>query len=219
VDEAASRLRELRADAWQGLALGAAAVGGALGATEVAHDLVLPLFLAGMLVGARGMRALLERYALLETLLGDPDAYVIGEVREHALAETTLDRRRMFARSARTWLPPDERLGAVADELALLVAELEDETLDLDPACAVACKRLLCDPLTSPLLAPTGSAADVRSRLLRIHGGFAPRRVGDGSDVRADASAGPQWRRAASWFGRGKRRSGGQGVPRPGTPQ
>ena len=187
IDDAASRLRELRADVWHSFALGAASVGGALAATEVAHELVLPLVLGGMFVAGRGMRALLERFELLETLLGQRDAYVIAEVRERALVEARPDHRRALAAYLRTWLPAGERLGPVAAELALLAAELEDETLELDPACAVACKRLLCDPLTSPLLTPTGTAEDVRTRVRRIQHGFAPRVVAgiDASEPRA----------------------------------
>ena len=41
----------------------------------------MPLFIGGIVVGARGMRALWRRWDLLDRLAGDRDAYTIAEVR------------------------------------------------------------------------------------------------------------------------------------------
>ena len=67
VDDASARLQELRQEEWQELGLAALALG--------------PLFLGGILVGARGVRALWRRWDLLDRLAGDHDAYTIAEVR------------------------------------------------------------------------------------------------------------------------------------------
>ena len=63
---------------------------------------------------------------------------------------------------------------AVAGELDALAFELEDGDLELDPAAAVACMRLLSDVPRSPLLNRELPTEDLRSRVLRIRCGFRP---------------------------------------------
>jgi hypothetical protein len=176
VDDAATRLHELRAEELQDLALGGLSIGFSLVATGIAPQLALPFFLGGLLVGLLGMRALVRRYELLERLAADRDAHAIAEVRRRALREATLERRRTMACHLRLWLtePLDARLRGAARELALLVADLEDDALELEPACAVACARLLSDPEASPLLNVTLPADAIQSRARRIREGFTP---------------------------------------------
>ena len=59
-----------------------------------------------------------------------------------------------------------------AEELEALACELEDEELALDPACAVACMRLLSDVSESPLLNPALPPELLRSRVRQIRSGF-----------------------------------------------
>jgi hypothetical protein len=176
VDEAASRLRELRVEEWEDFGLGALSLGSALAATQLAPAFAMPFFLGGLFLTFRGMRTLVRHFDLVEQLAVDHDAYVIAEVRRRALRDATLERRRTMARYLRTWLgePRDVRATAAADELAMLVAELEDDALELEPACAVACARLLSDPQSSPLLNEVLPPDEIRSRVRRIRAGFRP---------------------------------------------
>jgi hypothetical protein len=115
---------------------------------------------------------------LLERLSGDRDAYTIAEVHEFAAREATPERRHTFAALIRSRLmePVPARIVVLFQELEALASELEDEDLELDAACAVACKRLLSDH-ESPLLDPAGSAGDLRSCVRQIRSGFEARPV------------------------------------------
>jgi hypothetical protein len=179
VDEAASWLRELRAVERGRLGLAAVALALALGATRVLPALVLPLFFGGVAVGALGVRALWRRWDLVDRLAGERDAYVIPEVLAYASRQATLERRQNLAvllRSARwTGLRSPER-AVVAVELEALASELENADLGLDPACAVACARLLTDLEHSPLLNPALPPEELRSRVRQIRTGFTSRR-------------------------------------------
>jgi hypothetical protein len=182
VDEAASRLRELRHEEWGDLGLGALALGLAVAAAEVRPALAVPLFVGGLVVGVLGLRAVWRRWELVDRLAGERDAYVIPDVLAYAAREATMDRRRGFAAMLRCTerLPGsqlDSRVRAAAAELEALARELEDETLELDPACAVACSRLVTDVAASPLLNPQLPSEDLRSRVTQIRAGLRPRRL------------------------------------------
>ena len=93
-----------------------------------------------------------------------------------------MERRHTFAAMIRSSLrPPGPVLEgpaiAATEELEALASELEDDELALDPACAVACLRLLSDPVGSPLLNPELSFEDMRSRVRQIRSGFRSRRI------------------------------------------
>ena len=183
VDDASARLRDLRHEEWEQLGVGASALALAILATQVHQKLAVPLFLGGIVVGARGIRSLWRHWDLVERLSGERVAYVIAEVLRRAMRETTMARRRGFAARVRGELreqPPD-RIGAASAELEALANELEDPGLALDPACAVACQRLVTDLDESPLLNPTMSAADLRGRVDRIRSGFGPATAGSGN--------------------------------------
>jgi hypothetical protein len=180
VDDGAERLRALRHEEWADLALAATAVAAAIAATRTRPEFALPLFIGGISVGACGVRALWRRWDLVARLAGERDAHVIPEVLAYARRHATMDSRRCLATSIRSRLPRtgfdvDERLAAVADELKALAAELENEALDLDPAAAVACMRLLSDPIDSPLLNLRLPPENLRSRVCQIRAGFTPR--------------------------------------------
>jgi hypothetical protein len=177
VDNAAARLRDLRHEEREKLGLAGLALALSLVATEFDPELAVSLFLGAIFIGALGVRAIWRRWDLVERLSGDRDAYAISEVLDLARREATMERRHTFAALVRAWLDRsetdvDERLRSVADELDALATELEDETLELDPASAVACLRLLTDVMESPLLNRHLPATDLRSRVRQIRAGF-----------------------------------------------
>jgi hypothetical protein len=181
LDDAATRLRELRREEWEDSTLGLLAFALALAATRLRPELAMPLFLGGVAVGALGVRALWRRWDLVDRLAGDRDAYVIDEIRSFAAREATTERRHCYAAAIRNMLdapvPVTGNRTDVAEELRALSAELDDDGLDLDPATAVACMRLLRDPVESPLLAPGAAPDEVRDRVRHIRAGFTPRRA------------------------------------------
>ena len=150
VEDAAQDLRDLRHDEWGDFGVGVLAFCLAAAATGLRPTWALPLLIGGMAVWALGVRALWRRWDLVDRLAGERDAYVISDVLAYASREATMDRRRIFAAMIRgtirqPGLARESRVGAAADELAALASELEDEELVLDPACAVACSRLVRD--------------------------------------------------------------------------
>jgi len=179
VDDGEERLRALRREEWGDLGVAGVAVAAAVAATLTRPDFALPLFLGGVIVGACGIRALWRRWDLVARLAGEGDAHVIPEVLAYARRHATMDSRRCFAASIRSRLPRagfavDARIVGAADVLEALADELEDETLDLDPAAAVACMRLLSDPCESPLLNLRVPPENLRSRVCQIRAGFTP---------------------------------------------
>jgi hypothetical protein len=176
VDQADSRLQELRQEGRGELAVAAAALVAAVVAAEVVPALAAPLFIGGLVVGVLGVRAMWRRWDLLERLSGERDAHVIAEVRAIASREATMERRETFAALIRGRLHDgrvfDGRLLVAADELEALASELEDDSLTLEPASAVACMRLLTDIAQSPLLDPALPAEELRSRVRQIRSGF-----------------------------------------------
>ena len=190
VDDAAHRLRELRSEEWGDLGLAAVAVGLSLLATQLRPDLALPLFLGAAFVAARGARAAFRRVELVDGLAVERDAYVIAEVRERALRDTTPERRRLFADYVRATLRrlPPGGYGPATGELEELAFDLEDESLALDPASAVACARLVSDPYASPLLNADLGMDVLYSRVRQIRSGFTPRHGGLGNAQRGSLS-------------------------------
>ena len=182
VDEAGTRLRELRHEEWHELALAGVALGLAIGATEYAPSLAVPLLVGGLALGMLGIRALWRHWDLVDRLADEPAAYGITEVLAYASREATMERRRRHAALIRHHLAPtcanrSPRLDDAAAELAALADELEDEALELNPACAVACSRLLSEPTQSPLLNHALPQDGLRSRARRIRSGFRRRQL------------------------------------------
>src|SRR5262245_11607700 len=177
VEDASTRLRELQREEWQEFGLAAFAIGLAVAAAVFHPALAVPLFVGGLAVAALGVRALWSRWDLVDRLAGERDAYVIGEVLAHATRETTAERRQAFAALIRVRLDQPEpgvamRVRAAAAELEALAGELDDSELALDPARAIACMRLLTDPVASPLLNETLPPDALPSRIRQIRSGF-----------------------------------------------
>lgn len=182
VDGAGARLRELRHEQREELGLAAVALVLAVAATQVRPALAVPLFLAGLAVGALGVRTLWRHWDLLDRLAGERDAYVIPEVRAYASREATLERRHSLAATIRSRLLQPEldssvRVAALREELEALASELDDRDLALDPASAVACSRLLSDLAEDSSLNPAPPPEELRSRVRQIRSGFRSRRV------------------------------------------
>ena len=178
LDQAAGRLDELGSEVKEDLGLAALAIALSLVATELRPSLAIPLFVGGVGAAVLGVRALWRRWDLVDRLAADRDAHVIREVRAYAVREASRESRHGLAMSIRCGL--DSPVTAyrsreeVADELEALAAELDDETLELDPVAAVACGRLLRDPGASPLL--TGAPPEqVRATIRHVRAGFRPR--------------------------------------------
>jgi hypothetical protein len=176
VEDAGHRLHDLRLEAWEDGAVAAAAFGLAIAASVVRPTLALPFFLGGLFVGCRAVVAVWRRWDLLDRLLDERDAYSLAEVRGRAEREATMANRRVLGRAIRKRLEfaEDPRIVANADQLAELAGELDDPLLGLDLACAVACSRLLTDPVTSPLMNSSLPVDGVWSRLVQIRSGFHP---------------------------------------------
>jgi hypothetical protein len=178
VEEAEQRLRQLRQDEWSRLALAVLATGLALVASLVHPPLAIPFFLGGLTVGVLALRAVLERSDLVYRLMQDRDAYLIPEIRRHAEEAASMESRRTLAETVRNRINPAPgyhlrgRVAAVADQLELLACELEDDALDLDPACAVRCLELVTRYEDSPLLNELLPADEVPVQLRQIRAGF-----------------------------------------------
>jgi hypothetical protein len=175
IDDAGARLRELHHEQAEEFGVALVALVLAVAATQVHPAFALPLLLGGLFVGARGVRACWRRWDLIDRLAGSRDAYVLAEVSAYAERQATVARRRTFAAAIRSTLQeaaPSSQVVAAASDLEALAAELEDDSLALDPSCAVACMRLAEEPEVSPLLDPAAPAGDLQSRVYRIRAGF-----------------------------------------------
>jgi hypothetical protein len=174
VEAADRRLHHLRQAGRQDGALAAAAFGLAVVASTFHSSFTLPLFAGGWIFAWRTVRHAWRRWDLLDRLLVEPDAYVIPDVRRRAERQAGMANRRSLSRSIRFQLElgTNPRVVSAAGELAGLADELDDAQLELAPACACACRRLLNDDLASPLINSGLPADDVRSQLRQIRGGF-----------------------------------------------
>jgi hypothetical protein len=175
IEESETRLVELHHDELEHVGLGGAALAASLAATALCPPLVIPLFVGGMAMEALGIRAIWRHWDLVDRLADDCDAYTIVEVRDYAAREARIERRAYYAALIRSWTrTPESWIAEATDELDELAHDLDDEALELDPAAAIACRRLLTDPSVSPLFGERQDAEDLRSRIAQIRAGFRP---------------------------------------------
>ena len=177
VDRATIELHGLQQDEWVNAALAALTSGLALGASGLAPSLAVPLLVGALTSTFLAVRAFWRRWDLLERLALDRDAYRIPEVRLRADRSATMETRHVLAQSIRRLLEPwgypcAARIRAEAEGLEALARELDDPTLSLDPACAVACKQLLTEPTVSPLFNEALPIDDIGARVRQIRAGF-----------------------------------------------
>ena len=126
------------------------------------------------------MRTFWQRWDIVDRLADERDAYVIPEVLSYAARDTRMERRSTSAALIRSRLCTAALVGsspvlAQAEEFEALACELEDRDLELDPACAVACRRFLTDGTVSPLFDDAARREDIESWIVRIRDGFRPR--------------------------------------------
>jgi len=177
LEETTVELRELRREEWWNLGLAALTFAVALGATQLLPALAVPLTVGGLAAAFLAARSFWRRWALVDRLLLDRDAYQIPDVRKRAERSATPENRHSLAKSIRFMLDQPScasaaRVHALAGELAALARDLDNAELSLTPACAVACERLLTDGSVSPLLNPALPADDTGARLRQIRAGF-----------------------------------------------
>ena len=173
VEDFERRLGELHRDELQEFGLGGAALAASFAAATLCPPLVIPLFVGGIAVAGLGIRASWRHWDLLDQLADDRDAYTIPTVRDYAAREARIERRAYYAALIRSWTRiPQPWVAEVTDELDDLAHDLEDEALDLDPAAAVACRRLLTEPTHSPLFGDAHGAEDAHLRIAQIRAGF-----------------------------------------------
>lgn len=91
LENSRARLAELRREEIEQLAVSAAALSVSLVLTGVYRPLVLPLFVAGVALGALAIRSLWRRWDLVDRLADDRDAHVISEVGAYAARHGRVD--------------------------------------------------------------------------------------------------------------------------------
>jgi hypothetical protein len=176
VDREAKRLRAFEVEAWEHFGLAVVAFGLALAASQLRPEFGVPLLIGGVASLALGVRDEERRWALIDRLVLDTDAYRIPIVRRRAQQAATMTSRRAFASSIRILVRSGGgQFEAVAEELDELADQLENPALDLDPACAVVCERLVGDVSERQLRNAAVSVEELRARVVRILGGFGPR--------------------------------------------
>jgi hypothetical protein len=177
VDDVRRRLRELKAETLEDMALAAMAFGAALGASEYRHSFAVPFLLGALGLTGLGMRALVRRALLLEDLAGSRDAYVIPDVHKLALRAASPEHRRQLARSLRATLTESSshevaaRQSCARTEIEELVGALEDDRLSWDPETVVRLERWLNDPAGS-FRDGSVAVAELRARLRSVLAGF-----------------------------------------------
>jgi hypothetical protein len=142
-------------------------------AVGLAAGVIIALVRAG--VSWFHCRELVERLAL------DPSAYAIPEVARFGGRVANLTQRRLLAESISSLVhdrghPLALHLGARtrkhAEELDALARELAAPSARIEPATAVACRRLVTRPVQSPLYNPNLPEEDLTALLLRLRGGI-----------------------------------------------
>jgi hypothetical protein len=123
----------------------------------------------------------LSRRERIERLALDPSAYVIPAVARFGSRVCALRERRRLAafiqavvqeRGHPLELHLIARAGRYAQLLDALARELASPATRVEPAVAVACRRLLTRPVESPLYNPNLPEEDLRAVLLRIRAGI-----------------------------------------------
>jgi hypothetical protein len=182
IEQTADRLHRLRQDEWERLGLALVALPLAVVAAELHPSLALPLLIGGIVLAALGVRAGWLRWAIVDDLALEDDAYAIAEVRAKAARAADPRVRVALVREAGRLLAESDpatklRVNEVRPQLEAVARELERDELPLEPWAAAACDRLLTDPVRSPLLNTALPASDARSCLVRIRARLADPRL------------------------------------------
>jgi hypothetical protein len=123
----------------------------------------------------------LSRRERIERLALDPSAYAIPDVARFGARVCALRERRRLAafidavvhsRGSPLELHLVARAAVYGQQLDTLARELASPAARVEPAVAVACRRLLTRPVESPLYNPNLPEEDLRALLLRIRAGI-----------------------------------------------
>jgi hypothetical protein len=122
----------------------------------------------------------LRRRERIEQLALDPSAYAIPAVARFGARVCDLSQRRRLAASIRSMVDDRQpldlhlvgRTGRFSEQLETLARELAAPAARVEPATAVACRRLVTRPVESPLYNPNLPEEDLRALLLRIRAGI-----------------------------------------------
>ena len=115
VEEAESRLSELRRDELSTVGLSVGALLCSLLSTQLLPAAAVPLFVGGASIGFLGIRAMWRHWDFVDRMADEPDAYGIAEVRAYAARDATMARRVFYAETIRGWMPPEITRGRSSD--------------------------------------------------------------------------------------------------------
>ncbi len=122
----------------------------------------------------------MRRRERIERLALEPSAYTIPAVAQLGDRLCDLNHRRRLAASLRALVNERQalelhlvaRTARFAQQLDSLARDLAAPAARVEPAIAVACRRLLTRPVESPLYNPNLPEEDLRALLLRIRAGI-----------------------------------------------
>lgn len=181
VEMAAADVQRSRHRATRCLVTGATVAAIAVAVVPVSSGFSVALGVGAALQLTGAVLLWLSRRERIERLALDPSAYTIPEVaRVGARASALRERRRLAAfidavvneRGHPLELHLVVRAGSYAQQLDSLARELASPAARVEPAVAVACRRLLTRPVESPLYNPNLPEEDLRALLLRIRAGI-----------------------------------------------
>jgi hypothetical protein len=128
-----------------------------------------------------------ERAHLLTRLVAQGDESSVVDARAYARRLSAPSMRLRLARGLEraaaagrpglheyTWIPP-ERVFDLREELLRLAEGFRDLGVAVTPASAALCRRMLCEPVVSPLYNPRIPEAELTRLLGVIAAGFGPR--------------------------------------------
>ena len=184
VEIAAVRLERLRHQALRWLLAGAAVLAIGIAAAPFSRSFAIAMGVGGLLELSLALVVSLRRRERIERLALEPAAYAIPAVERFGDRVCGLTERRRLAASIQSLVSERQpldvhlvvRAGRFAQQLEALARELAAPAAHVEPAIAVACRRLVTRPVESPLYNPNLSDEDLRAVLMRIRAGIS---VGD----------------------------------------
>ena len=181
VEQAAAGVEGLRSGARRSLAAGGVLAVIAAAAGTFSHWFAVALAVGAVVELALAAVRWLRCRERVERLALEPAAYVIPEVARLGARVSALRERRRLAQCLEAIVHerghPLElhlviRATSYAQHLEGLARELASPATRIEPAMAVACRRLITRPVESPLYNPNLPEEDLRAVLLRIQAGI-----------------------------------------------
>jgi hypothetical protein len=180
VETAALRLERLRQRTLRWLLAGAVVLAIGIAAAPFWRSFAIAMVIGALLELAIALALWLRRRERIERLALEPAAYAIPAVARFGDRVCGLSERRRLAASIRSLVserqPLDVHLVArasrFAQQLEALARQLAAPAAHVEPATAVACRRLVTRPVESPLYNPNLTDEDLRALLLRIQAGI-----------------------------------------------